>query len=573
MKIPCLLSLLILSLYSLSQPFNRPLYVTGNAHEAAVLTTGKNTYIALSESMDDSVYYTVIYKLNQMGNILASDTVDSKSASVSQSTLGSTYYSDMILLSDSTFILFGTYDEECVGPGTIGGFVVNYDKNLTRLHENSFQDYAFQNYDFVVLDSGGYALHGTNSLIKLAPDLTIVKHYIDSTVANDLESIHLPGDWFYAMGGYVPNTDTSFIRNIHTGVALSAPRLEGNYLDITDTTFILGTNTNWLILCDKRNFQKLDSIKPYNALGFGLHWSTISYRSEEIILKEYQGKRFGVISKSDLSVIGIDSMCSDGWYLNFRGGMCYYDSTLVFGTAMSNGQVNVESFLLNKPKAPGFESLGIQSKPFNFNIVSKDSIGVQTLQINATSEWKVEVVNNSRETIKNAAFTYMFDQQGMVCQGLRSLVEFDTLNILPGDTLQFTLGPLNHSSGVLLPGNFNYFMHIAPIMVNDNIIINDSLYAGFGVVKNISLFETEVLTRNLNLFPNPANDHVIVDFNRPFTGDVVLIDTFGKLIFQERVSLASAGQFELNLQTYPGGIYILRFSDNNQTTTKRLVIR
>lgn len=568
--------ILFLSLSSFSQSFNRPLYIDANAREAAVLEAYGNTFVAISESTDDSIYYTVMYKLDQVGNILALDTLHGENAIGPQAKLGNTFYTDMIMLPDSTFILFGQYFENCGGSGAIGGFAVNYDSNLNRLYENSFQDYGSQNYDFVVLDSGGYAMHGTNSTIKLAYDLTVVQHYIESTLANDLETIHLPGDWFYYMGGYVPVTDTSFIRNIHTGSALGAPRLEGYYLDITDTTFIFGGNNNRLILYDKRNFQKLDSINPYNVLGFGYHWSTISYRSEELIIKEYQGKKFAVLSKSDLSVIGIDSIQSDGLYLNFRGGMCYYDSTLVFASAMDNGQINVESFKLNKPKAPGFESPTIKSTPFNFNLiskdVSKDSTGIQTMHVKAFSEWKVAVINNSNETITNAAFSYKYDQQGVVCQGLRSSVELDSLNILPGDTLQFTLGPLDHSSDVLLPGNFHYFMHIAPIMINHNIIASDSLYLGFGVLKDISLHETKPLTNCFKIFPNPAKDRLTLDFEGSFEGELSIIDSSGKLFMEQKVNLPIGGQFDLNIQPLPNGMYIFKLSDGNQSKSERLII-
>lgn len=84
-------------------------------------------------------------------------------------------------------------------------------------------------------------------------------------------------------------------------------------------------------------------------------------------------------------------------------------------------------------------------------------------------------------------------------------------------------------------------------------------------------------TVKVNLYPNPAKDAVVVDYNTAFAGDVTIsiVDLAGKTVYNNTVANQEAGnnKAELNVSNLTSGIYQVVINANNSTITKKLVIK
>ncbi|MFN3404466.1 MAG: M1 family aminopeptidase [Cytophagaceae bacterium] len=78
----------------------------------------------------------------------------------------------------------------------------------------------------------------------------------------------------------------------------------------------------------------------------------------------------------------------------------------------------------------------------------------------------------------------------------------------------------------------------------------------------------------LGLFPNPASSSI--KFTLPFKGvgnTIEIIDLAGKIVFVEKFGLPSTGQFELNVDHLPDGLYILKLKTEEKIFTSRIRIK
>lgn len=82
---------------------------------------------------------------------------------------------------------------------------------------------------------------------------------------------------------------------------------------------------------------------------------------------------------------------------------------------------------------------------------------------------------------------------------------------------------------------------------------------------NISVLDDtsvdEFTTGKIKLFPNPASDHIHIEFPESINGDFVITDVSGREIFREKISAESV---EVNVQNWPAGIYIIRIEGYQQ---------
>ena len=76
-------------------------------------------------------------------------------------------------------------------------------------------------------------------------------------------------------------------------------------------------------------------------------------------------------------------------------------------------------------------------------------------------------------------------------------------------------------------------------------------------------------TKGFNISPNPAKNFVTISgINRP--GTVSIIHTNGAVLFTAKASNPSTN---INISSFPAGLYIVRFADGKNTSFKKLVIR
>ena len=86
---------------------------------------------------------------------------------------------------------------------------------------------------------------------------------------------------------------------------------------------------------------------------------------------------------------------------------------------------------------------------------------------------------------------------------------------------------------------------------------------------------TEESLSNVNIYPNPANSMVNLEFNATQSGQTQIrfIDQMGR-VAQTYYQTTTAGNnlMNLDINSVPAGVYFVQMISNEQTITKRLVI-
>lgn len=83
---------------------------------------------------------------------------------------------------------------------------------------------------------------------------------------------------------------------------------------------------------------------------------------------------------------------------------------------------------------------------------------------------------------------------------------------------------------------------------------------------NQSLQKTE---STLKLYPNPAiNDIVYITTAYNSIKDIVVYDVFGEIVLTDKISSKS-----LNISRLVAGVYVLRVTENQETLTRKLVVK
>lgn len=73
----------------------------------------------------------------------------------------------------------------------------------------------------------------------------------------------------------------------------------------------------------------------------------------------------------------------------------------------------------------------------------------------------------------------------------------------------------------------------------------------------------------LEFYPNPVlNGKIYIISKNTLDKEIVLFDVLGKKILQTRVS-----NRELNIPNIPPGVYIIKISDSESTSTRKLIVR
>ncbi len=90
------------------------------------------------------------------------------------------------------------------------------------------------------------------------------------------------------------------------------------------------------------------------------------------------------------------------------------------------------------------------------------------------------------------------------------------------------------------------------------------------LLSNSNVIENDL--NNVSIYPNPANDKLIIEFENSTSGKVNIVNNIGQVLqsssFREQISL------NLATEQYPNGIYFLHFSlDNKIEFSKKIVIQ
>ena len=85
-------------------------------------------------------------------------------------------------------------------------------------------------------------------------------------------------------------------------------------------------------------------------------------------------------------------------------------------------------------------------------------------------------------------------------------------------------------------------------------------------VGNVGIPETEPIS--VLLYPNPANDYLVIKSNR-LIKEIVLLDQFGEPVLRTK---PDSGDLILRLDNIPSGLYIMQLATGSGTAYKKVVV-
>ncbi|MEX2380445.1 MAG: T9SS type A sorting domain-containing protein [Vicingaceae bacterium] len=164
---------------------------------------------------------------------------------------------------------------------------------------------------------------------------------------------------------------------------------------------------------------------------------------------------------------------------------------------------------------------------------------------------------------------------GAVAAGEKPVWESpDVVDFAPGDTgtgdndLSVYIEPHNKTGEALYRYTF--------IDTSDMLGINDqSIYVKYILSYLTSTKEKQANEVSFNLYPNPASNQVMLDFDKGLNQNlsVEVKDILGKQIETVAVN-SSAKKLQLDLSSYSKGIYFISVLDNQQIVkTKKLIVK
>ncbi len=82
---------------------------------------------------------------------------------------------------------------------------------------------------------------------------------------------------------------------------------------------------------------------------------------------------------------------------------------------------------------------------------------------------------------------------------------------------------------------------------------------------------------NFSIYPNPAKEFTVLEFMLEESSEIqiMMYDPIGELIWNNHLGVMSQGNFKerIPLHNLPAGFYVLQLRGNNQTTTKKIIVR
>lgn len=155
----------------------------------------------------------------------------------------------------------------------------------------------------------------------------------------------------------------------------------------------------------------------------------------------------------------------------------------------------------------------------------------------------------------------------------------DLLRLYDGEPKEATISTI--PEGLVVEVNYNDVQH-PPVEVGNYIvtaIINEKNYEGYKtdtliieeeIILGLSEKSDEVF---LTMYPNPTRGKLVIELNKVNTGKITLQlrDESGKAYFEKMVSATSS--IEVDLSSYPKGVYILQVLSSNYHTVRKLILK
>lgn len=91
------------------------------------------------------------------------------------------------------------------------------------------------------------------------------------------------------------------------------------------------------------------------------------------------------------------------------------------------------------------------------------------------------------------------------------------------------------------------------------------LFSFFGFAQESKMQASDAL----GFYPNPvSNGKIYITSKTTLEKDIIIFDVLGKKVLQSTITAK-----ELNISTIPPGVYIIKITEGDATTTRKLIIR
>lgn len=123
----------------------------------------------------------------------------------------------------------------------------------------------------------------------------------------------------------------------------------------------------------------------------------------------------------------------------------------------------------------------------------------------------------------------------------------------------------------------NYEAPILTVLLEDDLVTPDQLFYDIQILQldNLSVDENE-FSSSISLYPNPASNLINISFNATDASveQIVIYDLSGRVMKNiAKNTLNNSSQIPVDIQDLANGTYLMKISSNNNTTTKKFMVK
>lgn len=533
-----------------AQHFNRSVLDKTVQRVADVEIIGKYVY-ALVNSHNDWQERPEVYRFDKDGNIERLHLTDTLSVA------NFLYGQQLISREDGSFLVEGSY-MTCDVNIQSGRFFIEFDTSFVQNSFAALSDSMGGYGSFVQTDSGNFFFPGDNRLLRLSSAFQITSSDSINSSKGNLRFQKALGDTALLLYHW----NQSDYEYYHYDIATDSLR----FLKTFSTTLNNLSDTSLWLFSSKRQQLKIfddDALSVQDSLGLSglvnFNVTQIQPSSKALFVSGANG--FAFIQLDTKSVL--DSGQLYGASTNRKAAST--NSAFAVFSSFGNHFHGVSRPWKSQP-AEVFEGLEFELEHKHSISTVQDTFSGPLYLVRINSFWKMHVKNTGPETLDSLKL--VMDNFGYSCHALDYLIDLDSLDLKPGDSLAVDL-PVDHYYGTINSSSYEVAVSVQPAVANGNIIVKGEKLVGKHLVQNISL--PEIGLSQVQVFPNPTTDHLNLELNTDEDVSFRITDLSGKNFGNYRFSAPHEGEFSLDLSDLPSGVYFLHMQTNTGSETHRFV--